>query len=191
MKYNLVMGEYVDKKTLILPSAAALGGILVPALFYIVFNYDQPTSKGWAITIASDTAFMLAILAFFKQHVSLKLRAFIIAFSLIDDALALIILAVFYSKAINLTALSVSLFFVAILLLLNYLNVRKTFYYIAIGVALWVSMVESGIHGTLSGVIVALAIPIKINDKVNDNYQLLEEALRPLVHYFILPLFVC
>jgi NhaA family Na+:H+ antiporter len=190
MKYNLVLGEYQDKKTLVLPSAAALGGILVPALFYLVFNFDQPTTKGWAITIASDTAFMLAILSFFKQHVSLKLRAFIIAFSLIDDALALLILAVFYSKAINLTALTISFVFVAVLFLLNYFNVRKTSYYLIIGIALWVSMVESGVHGTLCGVIVALAIPIRIEGKINDNYHHLEESLRSLVYYFILPLFV-
>ncbi len=191
MKYNLTFGEYVDRKNLILPSAAAIGGVVVPALIYIIINYNQPTIKGWAISIASDTAFILAILTFFKGHISLKLRSFVIVFSLIDDALALIILAVFYTNTINIPAIAISLGFTAILALFNFLNIRKISYYIIVGILLWISMVESGIHGTLCGVIVALFIPIKTrNNRININYQTFENKLQFLVHNYILPLFV-
>ncbi|MCC8368993.1 MAG: Na+/H+ antiporter NhaA [Rickettsia endosymbiont of Oxypoda opaca] len=190
MKFHLVEGEYKNKKKLILPSAAALGGVVVPALIYVYFNFDQPTLKGWAIPIATDTAFVLGILSFFHRHTSLELRAFIIGFSLIDDAFALIILALFYTKTISMVALWASLGIVIILSILNYYQVQKTLYYMAIGLLLWISMVEAGIHGTLCGAIIALFIPVNINGGLNDSFKRLEELMRPFVNYFILPLFV-
>lgn len=192
MKYHLVLGEYVDRKTLILPCFAAVGGFIVPALIYLLINFNESTSKGWAITIASDTAFILAILAFFKDHISLKLRAFIIAFSLIDDALALLSLAIFYNETINIAAISISCALIAVLAIFNYyLKIKKTSYYIIVGIFLWIAMVESGVHGTLCGIIVALLIPVKLgNGRMNNHYHNLEKKLDYAVHYYILPLFI-
>ncbi|HJD60397.1 MAG TPA: Na+/H+ antiporter NhaA [Rickettsia endosymbiont of Omalisus fontisbellaquei] len=191
MKFHLVEGEYKNKKKLILPTAAALGGVVVPALVYMFFNYDKPgLIKGWAIPIATDTAFVLGILSFFSRHISLELRAFIIGFSLIDDAFALIILALFYTKTINTPALLISSAIIFILLILNYRQVKQLFYYIIVGVLLWVSMVESGIHGTLCGAIIALFIPVNIKGEFNTSFKKLENLTRPFVNYFILPLFV-
>src|SRR3990167_3001973 len=104
LKFHLVCGEYQERKTLILPTAAALGGIIFPALIYLYFNFGIPTMKGWAIPIATDTAFALGVLSLFGKHISPKLRAFIISFSLIDDALALLILAFFYTHSSNIYA---------------------------------------------------------------------------------------
>ncbi|MFY9590210.1 Na+/H+ antiporter NhaA [Rickettsia endosymbiont of Halotydeus destructor] len=190
MKFHLVEGEYKNKKKLILPSAAALGGVVAPALIYVYFNYNQPTLKGWAIPIATDTAFVLGILSFFNRYTSLELRAFIIGFSLIDDAFALIILALFYTKTISVAALGASLGIIIILSLLNYYQVQKTFYYMAIGLLLWISMVEAGVHGTLCGAIIALFIPVNTEGGINISFKKLEELIRPFVNYFILPLFV-
>lgn len=191
MKFHLVEGAYKNKKKLILPTAAALGGVVVPALIYIYFNYDKPELiKGWAIPIATDTAFVLGILSFFRRYISLELRAFIIGFSLIDDAFALVILALFYTKTINIPALIISLAIIVILSILNYKQVKSLLYYTLIGMLLWASMVESGIHGTLCGAIIALFIPVNIKGEINTSFQKLENSIRPFVNYFILPLFV-
>ncbi len=190
LKYHLVRGEFQDRQTLILPTAAAIGGIVAPSLIYFWFNLDSiETLEGWAIPIATDTAFMLGILSFFGSFISPKLRAFIIGFSLIDDAIALLILAIFYSKSASMVAVIVSIMLIGLLLVLNRLQVTSSFYYLFIGIFLWIAMVESGIHGTLCGVVLALAIPVEKDDQVNPSFHGLENVLRPIVYFFILPLF--
>ena len=190
LKFHIVRGEFKNKQNLILPSAAALGGIVIPALIYWVINLNSPdTINGWAIPIATDTAFMLGILSFFGNFISNRLRAFIIGFSLIDDAIALLILAIFYSNSASLVAMTVSIALTGLLLILNRLKIVSSFYYLTIGVFLWVAMVESGVHGTLSGVMVALAIPVEINGKINESFHHLEKILKPIVYFIILPLF--
>ncbi len=190
LKYHLILGEYQDKKTLIFPTIAAIGGFVVPAIIYIIFNFNQSTDKGWAIPIASDTAFILGILAFFGRHISSKLRAFVISFSLIDDALALIVLAIFYTKSLSIFAFSISILLLCLLMIFNYFNIKGSSYYLSIGALLWVAMVEAGIHGTLAGVILALTIPVQIGEDVNMSFQKLDKKLQPFVHYLILPLFI-
>ncbi|MBM4222976.1 MAG: Na+/H+ antiporter NhaA [Gammaproteobacteria bacterium] len=190
LKFHLVKGEFQEKRALILPTAAAFGGVVVPALIYAFFNmHSKETVGGWAIPIATDTAFMLGILSFFGNFISQKLRAFIIGFSLIDDAFALIILAVFYSKSSSIIAMIATITLTALLFTLNRLNITKTSLYLMIGFFLWVAMVYSGIHGTLSGVVLALAFPLMKGDNMNDGFHELESFLKPMVYFFILPLF--
>lgn len=173
-----------------MPGAAAFGGIFFPALIYYLFNRHSPgTLKGWAIPIATDTAFMLGILSFFSSVVSPKLRAFIIGFSLIDDALALIILAIFYSKSASFLAVVATCLLTGALCLLNWRQVTHSIYYLVIGVFLWIAMVKAGIHGTLAGVVVALSLPVTTGQQVNPFFHELESLLRPIVYFFILPLF--
>ncbi len=112
------------------------------------------------------------------------------SFSLIDDALALLILAIFYTANINFVALSISVGLVCILLLLNARGVQQNSFYLLLGFFLWLSMVESGCHGTLSGAILALTLPVMVNGKINSSFHQLEKILRPLVCFVILPLFV-
>lgn len=190
LKYHLSLGEYQDRKTLILPIASAIGGIVVPAAFYLYFNWNTPTAKGWAIPIATDTAFMLGTLSFFSRYIPAKLRAFILAFSLMDDMLALCILAVFYTKTPNVNALIASGFFLIILSIMNFKNIKSTVYYLTVGIFLWLAMAKAGIHGTLAGAILALTIPVKINNRLNPSFHQLEHNLRPLVYYIILPIFI-
>ncbi|MCC8417924.1 MAG: Na+/H+ antiporter NhaA [Rickettsia endosymbiont of Bryobia graminum] len=190
MKYHLVEGEYKERRKLILPTAAAIGGLVVPALVYISFNFNQPTLKGWAIPIATDTAFILGILSLFRNRISFELKVFIIGFLLIDDALALIILAVFYTKTIYYSALFVAIGLTAVLAILNMLNVKQTFYYMLAGLLLWVAMVEAGIHGTLAGAVIALAIPVTVKEIPNNYFKELEGSVHLLVSYFILPIFI-
>lgn len=190
LKYHLVHGEFQDRKTLILPGAAAIGGVAIPAFIFLWFNFSSPdTIKGWAISIATDTAFMLGILSVFGGWASSRLRAFIVSFSLIDDAIALIILAIFYTKSTSIIAMIVSVILVALLFVCNRLKVMNSFYYLFIGIFLWIAMVEAGIHGTLCGVILALAIPVEKNGEINPSFHDLEDILRPVVYFLILPLF--
>lgn len=190
LKFHLVRGEFQEKETLVLPGAAAVGGIVFPALIYWAMNMHFPeTLKGWAIPIATDTAFMLGILSLFGTFITPQLRAFIIGFSLIDDAIALLILAVFYSESASLTAIIACILLIGLLFTLNRLNVTNIFYYLFIGIFLWIAMVDSGIHGTLCGVVLALAIPVENNDQINPSFRNLENALRPFVYFLILPLF--
>jgi len=185
-----VRGEFQDKQTLILPGAAAVGGIVVPVLIYLWFNINSPTTlKGWAIPIATDTAFMLGILSLFGNFISTKLRAFIIGFSLIDDAIALFILGVFYSKSASLIAILISIMLTGLLCMLNRLQVTRSCYYLFIGIFLWIAMVESGIHGTLCGIVLALTIPVVKGEHINLSFNNLENVLRPIVYFAILPLF--
>ncbi|MCE2992607.1 MAG: Na+/H+ antiporter NhaA [Alphaproteobacteria bacterium] len=190
LKFHLVRGEFQDKQTLILPGAAAVGGIVVPVLIYLWFNINSPTTlKGWAIPIATDTAFMLGILSLFGNFISTKLRAFIIGFSLIDDAIALFILGVFYSKSASLIAILISIMLTGLLCMLNRLQVTRSCYYLFIGIFLWIAMVESGIHGTLCGIVLALTIPVVKGEHINLSFNNLENVLRPIVYFAILPLF--
>lgn len=190
LKFHLVRGEFQDRQTLVLPGVAAVGGIAIPALIYWCFNSSSPeTLEGWAIPIATDTAFMLSILSFFGSFISTRLRAFIIGFSLIDDAIALLILAVFYSKSASIIAIIASAILTALLFAFNRLKVESSFYYLFVGIFLWIAMVESGIHGTLCGVVLALAIPVEKNGQLNPSFHGLENVLRPMVYFLILPLF--
>lgn len=190
LKFHLIRGEFQERKSLILPSAAAVGGIAMPSMIYFIFHLNNSeTIEGWAIPIATDTAFMLGILSFFGGFVSAKIRAFIIGFSLIDDAIALLILAVFYTNSASLTAMIISFILTVFLFALNRFKVFSSFYYLFIGIFLWIAMVESGIHGTLCGVILALAIPVEKNGQVNPSFHGLENILRPIVYLIILPLF--
>jgi Na+:H+ antiporter, NhaA family len=190
LKFHLVCGEYKDRKTLILPTAAAVGGIVIPAFIYLLFNFDTDTAKGWAIPIATDTAFVLAILSFFGRVIPNNLRAFIISFSLIDDAIALLILAVFYTQSPNVWALLFTFLLVIVLIVLNRCHIRNSVAYMLVGTFLWGAMVGSGIHGTLCGAVLALAIPVEFNGKISASFHRLESTLRPLVHFLILPLFI-
>lgn len=190
LKFHLVRGEYQNKKLLILPSAAAVGGIIFPAAIYLAFNFNNDLLvKGWAIPIATDTAFMLAILSFFGNHISTNLRAFIIGFSLIDDAIALTILAIYYTDSPNQISSIIFLLLVVLLLVLNRLKITNMTNYFTIGFFLWISMIYAGFHGTLAGVVLALAIPVEIDNETNPSFVKLEHNLRPLVFFVILPIF--
>ena len=190
LKYQLVYGEYRDKKALVVPTFAAVGGIVMPALAYLFFNSGQDSARGWAIPIATDTAFMLAIVSLFGSSVSSKLKAFILSFSLIDDALALAILAVFYTVNIDLVAIYLSIAVVLILIVLNLKNVKNNSVYLILGGFLWFFMLESGCNAALSGAILALTLPVMEGDKVSPAFHRLEKIMRPLVCFVVLPFFI-
>ena len=170
----------------------AVGGMLVPALFYVFINWgDTETLNGWAIPSATDIAFSLGVLSLLGKRVPLSLKVFLTALAIIDDLGAIIIIAFFYSGQVQFIYLILMLVCVIFLLLLNKFNIRNFLPYLILGLFLWEFTHQSGIHATISGVILALTIPHKDKNNKHKNSLLikLEHAISPYVAFGIMPIF--
>lgn len=192
IKREFVAGELSSPGRIMLPALAALGGILVPALFYAGINAGDPRYlSGWAIPTATDIAFALGILALLGSRAPDSLKILLTAIAIIDDLGAILIIAFFYTDNLSLAALGGAGAFAAGLLVANRLGVLRPSIYILLGIGLWVCTLKSGVHATLAGVVTALAIPMKARPG-QDGHTLLEDlehALHPWVAGLILPLF--
>ena len=173
-----------------MPIIGAVGGMLVPALFYVFINYgDSETLNGWAIPSATDIAFSLGVLSLLGKRVPLSLKVFLTALAIIDDLGAILIIALFYSGDLNIKYLILVLITFIILLLFNKFNIKKFFPYLLIGLLLWDFTHNSGIHATIAGVLLAMTIPHR---KKENDFSLLikiEHAISPYVAFGIMPLF--
>jgi NhaA family Na+:H+ antiporter len=191
LKRELLEGELSDKRNIILPGVGALGGMVVPALIYYVFNKGNPVAmEGWAIPAVTDIAFALGVLALLGSRVPTSIKIFLTSLAIIDDIGAIIVIAVFYSAKISFTALVVVACCIPVLAWLNRRHVESKSLYLLIGVIMWVAMLKSGVHATLTGVILAMFIPI--GSKSDPGYsplKSLEQDLHGAVTYFILPVF--
>jgi Na+:H+ antiporter, NhaA family len=188
IKREFLGGELATWKQRALPAFAALGGMAVPALFYVALNYATPeTLPGWAIPSATDIAFALGILALLGKRVPVSLKIFLAALAIIDDLGAVIIIALFYTAQIHLWALGGVAAVTAALIGLNLTGIRRLALYLPLGAALWYFMHESGVHATLSGVVLALTIPTDQSD--HSPLHQLEHALQKWVAFAIVPLF--
>lgn len=185
LKRELLVGELANVKQALLPIIAAVGGMLVPALIYFAINPSGHTADGWGIPMATDIAFALGALALLGKRVPQSLLMFLIAVAIVDDLGAVIVIALFYTETINMTALGLAVLFTVLLVCLNLGGVRRLLPYLIIGGFLWIAMLKSGIHATLAGVILAFFIPMKpkfdpkrflslIGDSVNN----IKEAYR-------------
>lgn len=159
IKRELQTGELNSIKKATLPVAAALGGMLAPALIYSTFNFGTPGNAGWGIPMATDIAFALGILALLGSKVPLQLKIFLTALAIIDDLGAVLVIALFYTSEISLFSLSLGGGILLLLFLLNRIGVRNPSVYLFIGFFLWLAFLKSGIHATLAGVLLALTIP--------------------------------
>lgn len=192
VKKEVLQGQLSRPSQVILPSVAALGGMLVPAVIFWLFNHNDPQAhSGWAIPMATDIAFSLGILALLGRSVPVSLRLFLMTLAIIDDLGAILVIALFYSGNLSMEALGLAVICLAILIVLNIFNVRSLGLYLIVGIVLWVCVLKSGIHATIAGVVLAFTIPLKVPARENGNPPLikLEHALAPWVAYFILPLF--
>ena len=187
IKKEAIEGELRDIKRVTIPAMAAVGGMVVPALIYALFNWNSDVAlRGWAIPSATDIAFALGILSLLGKKVPPVLKLFLLTLAIIDDLGAIIIIALFYTSSLSITALSVAGVCIAILWILNKKGVTNSAIYILIGITLWIATLKSGVHATLAGVIVGLFIPLKDNKA---SFEALEESLKVPVNYFILPIF--
>ena len=191
LKRELIEGELSDRRKIILPGVGAIGGMLVPALIYAFFNAgDEIAMKGWAIPAATDIAFALGILALLGSRVPVSIKIFLTSLAIFDDIGAIVIIALFYTEKISITALVIVACLILILVLLNRSNIESKSLYVLVGIIMWVAMLKSGVHATLVGVILAIFIPMK--SKTQTDYSPLksmEHDLHVPVAYLILPIF--
>ena len=190
IKREFIQGELSNLKKALLPILAAVGGMVVPALFYIFINIgNNETLIGWAIPSATDIAFSLGILSLLGSRVPISLKIFLTALAIIDDLGAILIIAFFYSGDLNISYLSLILISYIFLLILNKHGVKKIFPYLIIGIFMWFFTYKSGIHATIAGVLLASTIPHRIKDKDFSLLIKIEHSISPYVAYIIMPLF--
>lgn len=190
VKREVLEGQLRQPAQLVLPGAAAIGGMLIPALVYWWLNHDNPAAaSGWAIPMATDIAFALGILALLGKRVPVSLKLFLMTLAIIDDLGAIIVIALFYSSELSNLSLILSATFLSILILMNRSGVSRLSPYLIIGALLWVCVLKSGVHATLAGVALALIIPLRPRDGNASPLLILEHALQPWVAFAILPLF--
>ena len=190
IKREFLQGELSNIKQALLPIIAAVGGMLVPALFYVFVNLgDNETLNGWAIPSATDIAFSLGVLSLLGKRVPLSLKVFLTALAIIDDLGAIVIIALFYSGDLNIKYLSLMLLAFILLLLINKFNIKKFLPYLIIGLFLWDFTHNSGIHATIAGVLLAMTIPHRKKEKDFSLLIKIEHAISPYVAFGIMPLF--
>jgi Na+:H+ antiporter, NhaA family len=196
IKREMLDGQLSSWSRRILPGAAAAGGMIFPALFYVYFNGADPAAiRGWAIPTATDIAFALGVLSLFGNRVPASLKIFLAALAIIDDLGAVIVIALFYTAELNLLALAVAAIVIGNLVIFNRMGVKALWPYLALGAVLWVLVLASGVHATLAGVILALTIPLKATPAApeasheDSPLHKLEHILQKPVAFFIVPIF--
>ncbi|MBY4676086.1 Na+/H+ antiporter NhaA [Marinobacterium arenosum] len=190
VKREALVGQLSDRSKMALPAIAALGGMLVPALVFYLFNAGDPTTlRGWAIPTATDIAFALGVLSLLGNRVPAAAKLFLMALAIMDDLGAIVIIAVFYTSDLSVASLVLAGICLVVLALMNRLGVVRIAAYVLVGVVLWISVLKSGVHATLAGVALAFAIPMKIKGSDFSPLKWLEHQLHAWVAFFILPLF--
>ncbi len=191
IKREMVEGELSTIQKAILPFFAAAGGVALPALIFVYFNYgDDTTVNGWAIPAATDIAFALGLLALFGSRVPVSLKIFLTAVAVIDDLAAIVIIAIFYTENISLGSIGVSAACFIILLFFNLRGVSRMAPYILVGLVMWVAVLKSGVHATIAGVVLGFMIPLTVkNANGKSMLKYAEHKLHAWVAYFILPIF--
>jgi NhaA family Na+:H+ antiporter len=188
IKDEVLNGELSDRHSATLPIFAALGGMLVPAGIYAIINFHTITSGGWGIPMATDIAFVVAIISIIKKRVPQSLQVFIKALAIVDDLGAILVIAIFYSAGLHITYLLLALATFILQMLFNRFNVRYLLAYLILGILMWYFIHHSGIHATVAGVLTAMAIP----HNVKLNYSPLKKLIHLLenpVNFVIIPIF--
>ena len=191
LKREILEGELSSFDRMVLPAIAAIGGMLAPAVVYVLINYSNPENmSGWAIPTATDIAFSLAVLLLLGKSVPLSLKVFLLSLAIIDDLGAVLIIAFFYTSEISMIYLSYSAAVLALLILLNLSGSQKMYLYILLGIFLWYFVLKSGVHATIAGVLLATTIPNNQKNSIDDSMlKQLEHKLHNFVGILVLPIF--
>ena len=196
IKREVLSGQLSSRAQLIQPLVCAAAGVAVPGLIYVWINAGDPlATRGWAIPTATDIAFALGILSLLGSRVPIAMKLLLSTIAVLDDLIAIVIIAVFYTSDLSMTALGGAGVFLAIMILLNRLKVRALTPYLLLGALMWVCVLKSGVHATLAGVATGLLIPhVDKDNRISDEVEYsplewLEHALHPWVAYVILPVF--
>lgn len=189
VKREMLVGALSSYQRAIFPAVGALGGMVVPALFFMAFNLNiAEHQKGWAIPMATDIAFALGVLGLLGKRVPFALKIFLLALAIIDDLGAIVVIAIFYSNELSSTALISAAIAIGVLVILNRLRVSSLCAYILVGAVLWASVLKSGVHATLAGVIIGFCVPLK-GQGDQKPLEEFEHLLAPWCAFLILPLF--
>jgi NhaA family Na+:H+ antiporter len=189
LKREMLEGKLKRPKDVFLPGLAAVGGMAMPALVYLLFNWDDPiTSGGWAIPAATDIAFALGVLALVGPRVPASLKIFLLSLAILDDLGAIVVIALFYTAELKIDYLLLALLPLAGLAWMNWRGLHRVAPIVLLGIVLWVLVLKSGVHATLAGVITAFFLPLK--DRYGKSpLHAVENALTPYVFFVIVPIF--
>lgn len=192
IKQETLQGELRSLKSILLPGVAALGGMLFPALIYLLLNYhDKNAAAGWAIPAATDTAFALSLLVLFGKKINVSLKIFLMSLAILDDIFAIIIITLFYNHHLSYLLAGLALICTLTLIVINKLGIKNLMIYCLMGAFLWLSLLESGIHAIIAGVILAMTIPVSHTRQLAESpLKKMQTILHPWVAYLILPFFV-
>lgn len=189
IKREVIEGELSSVRQAALPVLAALGGVAVPAVIYFLFNGQDPeTSKGWGIPMATDIAFALGILSLLGNKVPSGLKIFLAALAIVDDLIAILVIAIFYSSELHFLYLGYAGAVFVLLMVFNRMGVKSLLFYLLPGAVMWYFIHHSGIHATLAGVLLALTLPTNEED-TDSPLEKLEHALTRPVNFIIMPIF--
>ncbi len=177
IKREILTGELRGARKAALPAAAALGGMVAPALFYAAFNIGGPGADGWGVPMATDIAFSLGVLSLLGTRAPLSLKVFLTALAIVDDLGAILVIALFYTEKIALIALLVAGIAFLVMIVLNRMGVKNSIPFLLVGIVMWVGMLKSGVHATIAGVLAAFTIPTT----TLIDYGLLKAGMRKLV----------
>lgn len=188
IKREIVEGELSTPKKAILPIIAAVGGAVVPALIYLSLNSGSTAASGWGIPMATDIAFALAVISLLDKRIPASLKIFLAALAIVDDLIAILVIAIFYSSGIEWLYLGFAGIGLLILILMNKFNLKNPYLYMIPGVFIWYFVHHSGIHATIAGVLVAMTLPTNDSD-IESPLEKLEHALVKPVNFLIIPIF--
>lgn len=188
IKREIVEGELSSPRKAVLPVICAIGGAIVPALIYMFFNNGTPTVHGWGIPMATDIAFALAILSLLSKRVPISLKIFLAALAIVDDLIAILVIAVFYSSDLHYMNLVYAAALLALLVAFNRQGVKNLLFYLIPGILIWYFVHHSGIHATIAGVLTAMTLPTTEGNE-ESPLEKLEHALTKPVSFFIIPVF--
>ena len=189
IKREIIEGELSSFRNASLPIFAAIGGMVVPALIYFFFNAGTPYANGWGIPMATDIAFSLAIVSMLGRRVPATVKIFLAALAIVDDLGAILVIAIFYTEELHWNYLLLSGGIMALLIALNYFNVKKHIFYLIPGAFLWYFMHHSGIHATIAGVLLAFTIPTNVSETEISPLEKMEHGLHLPVNFLIMPIF--
>ncbi len=193
IKRELILGHLSKLSNITLPLVGAIGGMILPATIFVIFNYGNDFNlRGWAIPTATDIAFALGILSLLGKRVPTSLKIFLMALAIFDDLGAILIIAFFYTAELSIISFFLATICIAILFLLNRLKVPYLSIYSLVGFVLWICVLKTGVHATLTGIILAFTIPLNLINEKRRNIspvRTLEHYINSWVAYFILPIF--